>query len=64
MKPVLFIVAAIMAVIGIVWIFQGIGVIKGSFMTDQIMWTYIGIVVVLVAGGLVWWNLRRPSNRV
>ncbi len=62
MKPALFVVAAIMAVIGLVWIFQGVGVLPGSFMTGQILWTYIGIVVLLVAGGLFWFGSRRPNR--
>ncbi len=62
-QPVAFIVAAIMVVIGLVWIFQGLNVIKGSFMTGNILWTFIGILVLLAAGGLFWWASRKPSTR-
>ena len=61
-QPVYFIIAAIMAIVGFVWIFQGVGVIKGSFMTGQLLWTFIGIVVLIVAAGLFWLGTRRPSR--
>lgn len=35
-------VAAVLAVTGLVWIGQGLGYIPGSFMTGDITWTYIG----------------------
>jgi len=34
--------------LGGVWIFQGAGVLKGSFMTGQSRWLWIGIVCVAV----------------
>jgi hypothetical protein len=37
--------------VGIVWALQGAGLIAGSFMTRQLLWTGIGSVVALV--GLV-----------
>ncbi len=61
-KGIALVVAAILGLVGLVWIFQGIGVIKGSFMTGDISWTFIGIGVVLVAGGLFWFT-NRPASR-
>jgi len=47
-----WIVAAVLVLIGLVWIGQGSGVIRGSgFMTDDIRWALIG--AVLVAIGVV-----------
>lgn len=34
--------------VGGVWIFQGIGVLNGSFMTGQSVWGWVGAVCVLV----------------
>ncbi len=34
--------------LGGVWIFQGIGVLNGSFMTGQSVWGWIGAACVLV----------------
>jgi hypothetical protein len=39
---------------GIVWIFQGIGVLPGSFMTGQVVWAVIGSVLLFVSGLLLW----------
>ncbi len=33
---------------GGVWIFQGIGVLKGSFMTGQAFWGWMGALCVMV----------------
>jgi hypothetical protein len=45
---------------GMVWIFQGIGVLPGSFMTGQITWAAIGA-VLLFASGLMLWAAFRPT---
>jgi hypothetical protein len=39
--------------IGFIWIFQGLGVIKGSFMTGSSFWGIVGVVVAIVGGGLL-----------
>lgn len=48
---------------GGIWIFQGAGVIHGSFMTGQSLWLGIGIVVALVGLVLGFNGLRRPARR-
>jgi hypothetical protein len=45
---------------GMVWIFQGIGVLPGSFMTGQITWAAIGA-VLLFTSGLLLWAAFRPT---
>ena len=50
MRPLARIVAALALVSGVVFFFQGIGVIPGSFMTGRSEWAVIG--AALVAGGL------------
>jgi hypothetical protein len=52
-------IAIVLILVGLVWFFQGIGVIKGSFMTGEAVWAVIG--VVCVAGGAV--LLARPARR-
>jgi hypothetical protein len=48
--------------VGVVWIGQGVGVIRGSFMTGQIEWSAIGAVLAGVAALALWWTTRpRPS---
>jgi hypothetical protein len=54
------IVALIPALVGVVWILQGVGALPGSFMTGDMAWAWIGI--GLVAAALVyaaWPRLRR-----
>ena len=46
----------VLALIGAVWILQGVGLLKGSFMTGEAVWAVIGVVclaigVVLIRGG-------------
>jgi hypothetical protein len=49
------------ALVGLVWIGQGLGVLRGSsFMVDDLRWALIGGVMVAVGLGLVAWSrLRR-----
>lgn len=43
---------------GIVWIGQGMGLIKGSFMTGRIEWSVIGAVLAAAAALGLWWTAR------
>lgn len=51
------ILGAVLVVIGAIWIFQGIGVLPGSFMTGQIEWAVYG--ALTSAAGLALLRLRR-----
>ncbi len=47
------IIAGVLIVIGLVWMGQGSGVIPGSgFMTNDMRWAIIGLVVFLVGAGI------------
>jgi hypothetical protein len=48
MKLVLSIFGAVLALLGGVWILQGINVLPGSFITGQIKWAIYGCVAVAV----------------
>jgi hypothetical protein len=41
------ILGVVLVAIGGVWIAQGSGVLHGSFMTGEALWTVIGIIAVL-----------------
>jgi len=61
-RRVLIALALLCELTGWIWILQGVGVLPGSFMTGQAMWTVIGAIVVLVASALFLIVLRsRPS---
>ena len=56
-----FVVAAMVALVGAVWVAQGLGVpIGGGFMVGDLFWTYAGAVLVAAAIGYAAWpRLRR-----
>jgi hypothetical protein len=59
MRTIGTIVGILLAVIGCVWILQGVGVLPGSFMSGQRKWAINGA-IALVVGVLIFWASRRP----
>ena len=58
-----WIIAAILEALGLVWIGQGSGVIRGSgFMTGDARWAIVGAVLAAV-GVLVAWTAFRARTR-
>jgi len=53
------IVGVVLCLIGGLWIFQGIGVAKGSPMTGHPLYSYLGAAVVVGGVALVVSGLRR-----
>ena len=65
MKAGAIVLAVLMLLTGGVWIGQGLGYIKGSFMTGDMHWFWIGgamVVVGLVLGGGGLLTGRRQSR--
>ena len=60
MRVLRYIVAAVLAAVGLVWIGQGLGYIGGSGMSGQPIFAVIGAVLV-VAGAALAWTTRRSS---
>jgi type IV secretory pathway VirB2 component (pilin) len=56
------VLAAVLAVVGVVWIGQGVGWVHGSFMTGQAVWAVIGAVLVLAAAALVRGAMRAGDD--
>jgi hypothetical protein len=48
----------VLALLGLLWFLQGIGVVGGSFMSDEPVWAVIGLVLLLLAGRLLLEALR------
>jgi hypothetical protein len=48
----------LLLLIGAAWIGQGLGYIKGSFMTGAMQWFWIGLGCVVVGAGLLVFSLR------
>ena len=56
------IVGALSVLMGVVWIFQGINVIPGSFMTGDIDWSYRGGVMAVVGMVVLFLSMRKPRS--
>jgi hypothetical protein len=52
------VVGVVCVLMGAVWIGQGTNVIPGSFMTGQLMWAVIGLVLLVVGVWLLWSTAR------
>ncbi|MBO0683343.1 MAG: hypothetical protein J2P45_09325 [Candidatus Dormibacteraeota bacterium] len=57
------VLGVILVLVGLVWIGQGFGVVKGSVMTGNPMWAWIGIVVAVVGVAVIVLGVRRPARR-
>lgn len=62
MRPILVVLGLLVALAGSVWTLQGIGVIRGSFMSNNPTWVGIGAVTVVVGVGLVAFGLWPRST--
>jgi hypothetical protein len=48
--------------VGVIWIGQGLGLLRSSsFMVDDIRWSIIGTVMVVVGAAVVLWSRRRRT---
>lgn len=63
MKAGLIVVGVLLLLIGGVWIGQGLGYIKGSFMTGDVHWFWIGAAVAVVGVAVGGAGLLRPATR-
>jgi hypothetical protein len=52
----------LLLLLGLVWIGQGLGYIKGSFMTGEMLWFWIGLACAVVGAGLLAFTLRRRTT--
>lgn len=55
------VLAALFALVGLVWIGQGIGAIGGSVMTGSPFWAIVGAVLLVIAT-VVFFRERRPQG--
>jgi hypothetical protein len=57
------IVGVLIALMGLVWVLQGLGVIvSSSLMTNDRTWVVLGAVAVVGGAGLTWWGWARRSR--
>ena len=56
------IVGVLLALAGVVWILQGLGVIvSSSFMTGDRTWVVLGALAVVGGAALSWWGWSRRT---
>ncbi len=54
-----WIVAVVLALLGLVWIAQGLGLVSGSgFMDNNRFWAIVGAILLVVAGAVAWTAVR------
>jgi hypothetical protein len=60
------VVGVLVLLVGLVWTGQGLGYIKGSFMTGDMKWFWIGLVLVVLGlvMGVGGWHAGRRQSRV
>lgn len=56
-------IGLVMVAMGGIWILQGLGIafLEGSFMANQIQWSFYGALLALVGIGQIWWSNTRAS---
>ena len=57
-----YLIAAALVLVGLIFIGQGLGYIKGSGMTDQPVWAIVGAVMVVGGGVMAWMTRRSPAS--
>lgn len=57
------VIGVVLVVVGAVWLLQGVGVLQGSFMTDQPIWAVIGLVLLAVGVRTLLVALRGDHTR-
>jgi hypothetical protein len=62
-KPVLVTVGVLIAVMGAIFTFQGIGVIGGSAMTGSTLWAILGPIIAIAGIALVVYGLRSGARK-
>ncbi|TLZ98497.1 MAG: hypothetical protein E6J94_02035 [Methanobacteriota archaeon] len=63
MRVIAVVFGILLALAGLVWALQGVGLILGSFMSNDPLWIWIGTGTVLVGLALLVFGLRsRPAK--
>jgi uncharacterized integral membrane protein len=52
------VIGVVLALLGLLWFLQGVGVVGGSFMSGEPVWAIIGLILLVLAGRLLVEALR------
>jgi hypothetical protein len=58
----LMVSGVMLALLGTVWLLQGLNLLPGSFMTGQVFWAWAGLLALVVGLGLLFVGARRPGG--
>jgi len=64
MRNGLTVLGVLLLLVGLVWVGQGLGYIKGSFMTGDMKWFWIGVGMIAAGVVLGVGGLRGRQSRV
>ncbi|HVN55669.1 MAG TPA: LPXTG cell wall anchor domain-containing protein [Anaerolineaceae bacterium] len=56
------IIGFLFVLIGLVWILQGTNVLLGSFMSGQMQFTILGVIVAILGAALFFFSSRRKAS--
>lgn len=62
MRTAAGILGIVLVLTGVVWIFQGAGTLKGSFMTGSEFWLWMGVLTAIVGASLLVVGFRRSRQ--
>jgi uncharacterized membrane protein len=55
-------IGVLLLLMGLVWVGQGIGLIGGSFMSDDLAWAVIGALTAAIGAILAYWGWRTDRS--
>lgn len=61
LKNIIKVIAVLLILSGLVWVFQGIGILPGSFMSGDPQWAVNGAITAVVGLALFWLASRKVS---
>ena len=59
MRGTMVLLGVLLLIVGVIWILQGIGTLKGSFMTGSAFWGWMGGLAVAIGAPILFLGLRR-----
>jgi hypothetical protein len=62
LRAVLVVLGTVLTITGVIWIFQGTGFLKGSFMTNSAFWAGMGGIAMVVGVPLLLFAFRRTKG--
>jgi hypothetical protein len=62
-RPPMVVLGIVVMLLGLLFMFQGLGYVKGSSMTNSNFWAVAGPVIALVGAALLWTGLRGNRGR-